>query len=172
MLTSTLRKGFLTGLSLAALAGVSFLIVPSAKANPGGSATDSFDVTANVTQSCTITAAPDLDFGAFTQAGTKDGSTSFTVKCNASDQVTIKLESSNTCSSDVRTMTRTGGGTLSYKLFQDASKTTLWPCTTTVNHNPSNPDGDSLSVYGQIQKPSTLQPAGSYSDIVTITVTY
>lgn len=169
MLTSTVRKGFLTGLSLAALAGVSFLIAPSAKA---GTATDDFDVTANVTQSCTITTAPDLEFGAFTQDATKDGNTSFTVKCNASDQVTIKLESANTCSSDVRTMTRTGGGTLSYKLFTDSGKTTLWPCTTTVNHTPSSPDGDSVSVYGQIQKPSTLQPAGSYSDTVTITVSY
>ncbi|WP_460195253.1 spore coat protein U domain-containing protein [Thermosynechococcus sp. FA-CM-4201] len=119
-----------------------------------------------------MTAAPDLDFGAFTQDTAKDGNTSFTVKCNASDQVTIKLESTNTCTSDVRTMTREGGGTLSYKLFKDAGKATLWPCTTPLNHNPSSPDGDSVTVYGQIQKPATLQPAGSYSDTVTITVTY
>ncbi len=171
MLCSMLRKYFLAGVSLTALAGVSFLMTPMAQAADAGTGT--FSVQANVIQTCTVSGS--IDFGNY-DGTTKDTTGTINITCSTPTPVTIALDQgSGTCAAPVRAMSDGSSNSLSYGLYRsaaDRTSNTPWGCdaTNTQSLNPTQ-GGDNVNVYGRIPS-GQFKPVGNYSQNVTITVTY
>lgn len=65
------------------------------------------------------------------------------------------------------------GNYVTYELYRDPARTQRWGVTTGSDTVPGTGTGSAqnLTVYGRVPASQTV-PAGSYSDVVTITVTY
>jgi spore coat protein U-like protein len=129
--------------------------------------------------SCTVSATP-VAFGNYTplQPSVLNSSGTISVSCivaSGRNPVTITLSKGASGSFLQRTMTN-GLDTLNYNLYLDATYMQIWGDGTggsvadNDSVNPGHPD-ISATVYGQI--PPLLDPStGSYSDSITVTVTY
>ncbi|XFA72455.1 spore coat U domain-containing protein [Thermosynechococcaceae cyanobacterium Okahandja] len=171
MLCSTLRKCLLAGVSLTALAGISVLMAPVAKAADAG--TGNFTVNASVIQTCTVSGS--IAFGNY-DGTTKDTTGTINITCSSPTEVQIGLDAgSGTCAAPVRAMSD-GTNSLTYGLYRsaaDRTSGTAWGCDPPNNTQSLTPaqGGDSVTVYGRIPS-GQFKPVGSYSQDVTITVTY
>jgi spore coat protein U-like protein len=70
-------------------------------------------------------------------------------------------------------MTGSGGGTLNYALYRDTGRTNNWGSTIGTDTQTGTGSGliQTLTVYGQVAAAQTPL-AGTYSDTVTVTLTY
>jgi len=64
-----------------------------------------------------------------------------------------------------------GSATLNYQLYIDAARTTVWGDDTYGNSVSTSGTDVDLSVYGRVPGQQNV-PAGSYSDVLTITISY
>ncbi len=144
-----------------------------------GTATANLDVSASVTDNCTISTSP-LAFGAYNPASGSalDGAGSLTVQCTLSASADILLDQGSNPdagSSDaapLRRMSDGGGNFLSYQLDQDAGHTTLWGNTSgTGQAHTGTGMSANLSVYGRMAASQNV-PAGSYADVVVATINF
>ena len=129
--------------------------------------------------SCSVSATP-VAFGTYTpvQPSALTSSGTISVSCNVANgrnPVTIALSTGSGGSFSPRSMA-SGLNTLSYNLYLDAAYSQIWgdgtggSLTDNDTVNPGHPN-ISATVYGQI--PPLLDPAaGSYSDTITVTVSY
>ncbi len=165
-----LRKCLLAGVSLTALAGISVLMTPVAKAADAG--TGNFSVNASVIQTCTVSGS--INFGNY-DGTTNDTTGTISITCSSPTAVNIGLDAgSGTCAAPVRAMSD-GSNSLSYGLYgsaADRTSGTPWGCdaSNTQSLNPTQ-GGDNVTVYGRIPS-GQFKPVGNYSQDVTITVTY
>ncbi len=136
-----------------------------------------FNVTATVVSSCALSAA-NLAFGNYDplSAANTDGTTTVTVTCSLLTPYNLGISAgANGSGVSARQMLIGGGGTekLNYSLFRDALRTLNWGVT--VGTDTLSGLGTGLAVptpvYGRIGAGQN-QPIGSYSDTVTVTVTY
>ena len=151
-----------------AVLALGFISTPASATSP---ATGTMTVSASVQTSCSVTATP-LAFGVYT--GTVVTSTSnITVLCNTDDLVTISLSDSTTSGGAYQMNDVTSSNSLNYKLFQDSAYTTLWGSNTTAmaGVSISGTISKSFPVYGQIPS-NQNSPAESYTDTITVTVSY
>jgi spore coat protein U-like protein len=67
-----------------------------------------------------------------------------------------------------------GGNTLNYSLFSNAGRTTNWGNNIGTDTVAGTGTGalQTLTVYGRIPASQTTAPVGSYSDTITVTVTF
>ena len=150
------------------------LIVPCAVAL-AATDTDTFQVTATVADSCSVT-GNDLGFGNYDPvSGTPlSATTTVDVTCTLDTAYEIGLDAGTGAGANVtvRRMT-SGGNTLDYSLYQDAGFTTVWGDTVGVNTISDTGTGavQNHTVHGRIPA-SQFVPAGAYSDTITVTVTY
>ncbi|MES2959430.1 MAG: spore coat U domain-containing protein [Pseudomonadota bacterium] len=142
---------------------------------PGWAATTSgtFNVTASVVATCSVSAT-DVAFGTYTGAQL-DGSGSISVTCTNLLPYTVELNAGIGAGSTVasRLMTGPSSQTISYSLYQNAGRTTLWGTTAATQSVAGTGIGtaQALTVYGRA--PAAQTPGvGSYSDTITVTVTY
>jgi spore coat protein U-like protein len=144
-----------------------------------GTSTSNLAVSATVTSTCSISAGS-LAFGAYdpVAASQVDGSATVSVNCTKGATTKITLGQGSHAalgSTDVIPLRRMSDGTnfLSYVLFADASRTTVWGNTvlTGVAYNASSSSTQQLSVYGRITASQDI-PAGSYTDVVVATITF
>ena len=171
-----------------------------AGAATAGTATTTFNVTANVPSTCKVSAT-NLAFGTYTPgSGAVTGNSSISVNCTKGTAFTVALNdgsSGSTASYTNRNMTGTGsadtaGNTastsdlLNYQLYTTAtvgSGGTVWgdgssgSSTSTVagtGAGMGTPQAVAETVYGQIPDTATNEAAvpGAYSDTVTVTVSY
>jgi spore coat protein U-like protein len=164
-----------------ALAGL--LVAMSAVAGPSPQ-TGSFNVTANVANSCRITATPDLAFGAYDPADTHftaalDGQSSISVRCTKGTAATVALgqggspAAGSTCAAPLRQMAA-GTERLRYDLYRDTARTQAWGCDAASSQGftaASSNTATTLQTYGRIPAGQDVA-AGSYADTVTVTVTF
>ena len=162
-----------------ALASALFVAVGSAAPSMAvaGTAISDFEIQASVQNNCTILANR-LDFDIYNQTSGTSVTGTVTTNCTNGASAVITLGqgvfpangSSNTAPS--RRLHNGNGTYLSYTLYQNSGKTTIWGNSTdtgvTVLGNGSN---KSTSVYGVIP-PGQTAPSGAYVDSVTATVTY
>jgi spore coat protein U-like protein len=160
------RKRLLGGLGVLALAAA----LPSAEA-AAATSTTTFAVTAQVSTTCFIVATR-LDFGPY--AGlVLSGTSTLTATCSSGTSYRLGLDGGTSGIVTARTMTA-GGNTLNYGLFQDAGHTINWgntpgvdtPAAITGNGNPQP-----ITVFGQLPG-NQFPPAGSYSDTITVTLSF
>lgn len=156
-------------------AGAVFTFTVSAA--PAATTTTTFNVTATVISSCS-TSASNLAFGNYDPLSLVDKAATTTVNVTCSLLAPFNLGISigtNGVSVTDRKMKITGGGSelLDYELFQDVTHLINWGNTVGTDTLASLGTGLAvgLPVYGVIPAGQNV-PVGSYTDTVTVTITY
>lgn len=139
-----------------------------------GTVTANMNVKIQIQNACQITTAPsDLDFG--TQGpltANVDIQTTFGVTCTDQAAYNVGMDAGQHASGGSNRMTD-GTNFVSYALYQDSGRTTAWGNTvgTDTEAGTGNGNAQTITVYGRVP-PQTTPPAGNYSDIVAVTVTF
>lgn len=146
-----------------------FACLSNTPAAYAATATTTFNVTATVPTSCSVSAGGDLAFGSYT--GTQiDAATTVSVTCTNSTTYNVGLNNGANYSVPNRRMKANTSDYLNYGLYSDGGRTTAWDDTTTVAGT-GNGSAQSLNVYGRLPAGQALF-TGSYTDLITVTVTY
>lgn len=133
-----------------------------------------FTVSANVTNSCTVTAS-DLDFGATSGLMTAnvDATTKIQTQCTNGTSYQIGLNDGLNASGNTRRMSGGGADWVTYELYRDAGRTQRWG--NTVNSDTVTGTGNGLkqdtTVYGRVP-PQPGPTPGNYLDTITVNVYY
>ncbi|SMO43668.1 Csu type fimbrial protein [Paracoccus laeviglucosivorans] len=139
-------------------------------------ATDTFDVQITIAAECEIVSTETLDFGsAGVLSGDVDASADLEVACTESTPFDIGLNEGTGAGGTTATRQMTGPGatTIAYQMFQNAGRTTNWGDAVGTDTVTSTGTGttQSFTVYGRVIAQTTPAP-GTYTDTVTVTVTY
>jgi spore coat protein U-like protein len=144
--------------------------------SPAATATGSLNVTGSITATCAVNASS-LAFGAYnpTLNANSDVSGTVSVTCTNATPYNVGLNAGLGTGATVtaRKMT-SGANTLNYAIFRDAAHTLNWGNTvgTDTVTGTGNGAAQSITAYGRITSGQTTAAVGSYTDTVTITITY
>jgi spore coat protein U-like protein len=142
--------------------------------------TTTFAVTATVLSTCSATAAT-LAFPNYTPgAGAQIGNTTISVKCTKNTPFTVALDAgSTTGDAYAQRLMASGVNTLQYNLYTTAALGTVFGdgnagTSTVAGTGLGVATANSVQVFGQVPDSATNQAAiaGSYSDTITVTVSY
>ncbi len=143
-------------------------------------ATTTFQVQAAVQKACQVNATA-LNFGNYTPgSGAASGTSTVNVLCTKSTGFTVALNGGTTTGGTVaQRLMANGTNTLQYNLFTTNTYATVWgdgTGTSTTQGGTGNGMGAAVAytVYGQLLDNPANQNAvpGSYTDTITVTVTY
>ena len=128
-----------------------------------------------VTSSCVINSASTLNFGSQgVLIANVDNSSTLQVQCTNTTPYNIGLDAGTGSGATVaaRKMSN-GGATVTYSLYSDASRTVVWGNTVGTDTVAGTGNGASQSypVYGRVPV-QTTPAAATYTDTITVTVTY
>lgn len=137
--------------------------------------TATFGVQMTVTASCAINSASTLNFGSSgVISADVDQTSTIQVQCTGTTPYGIGLDAGTGSGATVaaRKMTN-GGNTITYALYSDSGRTTIWGDTvgTDTVSATGNGSAQSYTVYGRVPAQST-PAAATYTDTITVTVTY
>ena len=134
-------------------------------------------VSATVTNNCTISTTP-LAFGSYdpvtaNATANLDGSGKVTVACTKNASATVGLSTGSNASGSTRRMGDGGSNYLTYELYQDSGRSTVWNTGAGLLNTGAAPSkaARDFTVYGRITGNQDV-PAGSYSDTVVATVNF
>jgi len=135
-----------------------------------------FSVSATVLNDCNISAS-NIDFGTSGVLGSDliaNGTVS--AQCTAGDSYSIALNSGTTPGATLadRRMLSGGSSVVHYQLYTAANFSTVWgdgTAGTAPISGVGTGSGQSYTVYGRVAAQSTPAP-GSYTDVITATITY
>ena len=143
--------------------------------------TSTFQVSAQIVAGCLVvggvTSYGALNYG--TQSAlstgilsTSLGGTTVTFQCTPGVALSMSLDGGQNSASGTRNLKR-GGGTqvLAYQLYQDAAYSQVLGIGQSVTVSYTDATAIKLPVYGRTQLPGNL-PAGTYTDVVQVTVTW
>jgi spore coat protein U-like protein len=142
--------------------------------------TTTFAVTATVQSTCSATAAT-LAFPNYTPGGgAQIGNTSISIKCTKNTPFTVSLNAgSTTGDAFAQRLMGSGANTLQYNLYTTSGLATIFGdgsgSTGTVGGTGLGvATANTVQVFGQVPDSATNQAAipGSYTDTITVTVTY
>ncbi|MBN9206916.1 spore coat U domain-containing protein [Methylibium petroleiphilum] len=156
------------------------LLAVAAPATAAGTATGSFQVQATVASACTVSGSL-LNFGGsidpLVSAVPIDASSTLTVRCTNTTPYTVALDAGIHAGGAAvfgnRNMSN-GAQTIGYQLYLDAGRATVWGNGTASSSTvPGTGTGSnqSLTIYGRLPSLTGVVP-GSYSDTVTVTISY
>ncbi len=144
----------------------------------GATSTTTFGVSATVEDSCNV-AATALGFGNFAAIDNNDvdATTTIDVTCSNGTTFDVGLDAGTATSATVtaRQMEIAATGSfLDYSLHSDSGRATNWGETVGTDTVSGTGDGtvQALTVYGRIPQGQQTALVGSYSDTITVTVTY
>jgi spore coat protein U domain-containing protein, fimbrial subunit CupE1/2/3/6 len=135
-----------------------------------------FTATATVAPNCRAYTTTDLDFGSIPGLITSntDQTSTIGMTCTERTAWNVGLNNGQNASGSIRRM-RLGATSnyVAYELYSNSGRTTRWGNTINTDTIPGTGTGlaQSLTVYGRVPATQTV-PSGSYSDIITVTVTY
>lgn len=137
--------------------------------------TDSFDVRITIAAECEVVSTQPLDFGTEgVLSGNVDNQTALEVTCTDTTPYNIGLNEGlgAAATTTVRQMTA-AGETVDYALFQDTGRSVNWGDTVGTDTLAATGTGavQEHVVYGRVPAQDTPAP-GTYTDTVTVTVTY
>jgi spore coat protein U-like protein len=166
------RKTIVVAMAAAVLA-----IGSAAAAPPPTTSTNTFNVTLELVNSCTVT-INDLDFGTQTTLTPAiPGSTTGHVNCTGIGPVSVDLDigTGTGATYAARKMTNSAN-TIDYSLYTDAAHTSVWDDGTTSHFTKTSTGGgasDNFTVYGLTAAGQDPKPVGvTYSDVITATVNF
>ncbi len=161
--------------SVLALALVGALGIPSA-ATQAATASDTFQVSITVQNSCAIV-ANDLGFGTVnTLVANIDASSTVVVTCTGIGPLSVAFNAGTGTGSSLATRKmNSGASTIDYNLYTTAARTVILgdgtggsaPLTGT-----STGAADTFTVYGRVAAGQNPKPAGTYTSDVIATVTF
>jgi spore coat protein U-like protein len=130
--------------------------------------------TATINANCLVSAT-NLNFGSTSSlASNVDATSTVTVQCTNSTAYTVALNAGTGTGATitVRKMT-SGANTINYSLYTNSARSVLWGNGTTGVTQSGTGSGNQqvYTVFGRIPPQSSPIP-GSYSDTITVTVTY
>jgi spore coat protein U-like protein len=159
------------GIKFGVFAGL-MLLSPAALA---ATATSNFTVQLAITAECKINSTQTLDFGTsgVIQANI-DVSADLVVQCTNTTPYTIGLNG-GTGGGDTTTRKMAGGTSeaINYTLWQNAGRNTNWGNTapTDTKGGTGNGAAQTHTIYGRVAPQTTPSPS-TYTDSITVTVTY
>jgi spore coat protein U-like protein len=157
------------------LAAATLCLLPLAHSANAATVTSTFTVQMTVTSSCVINSASTLNFGSQgVLTANVDNTSTLQVQCTNTTPYNIGLDAGTGTGATIaaRKMT-SGGATVTYSLYSDSGHATVWGNTVGTNTVAGTGNGASQSytVYGRVPA-QTTPAAGTYTDTVTVTVTY
>lgn len=165
-ITHTFPTLFLGAAALAAL-----ILSPPTQ---GATVTTTFNVGANVVDDCQVSAT-NIDFGDYraVTAAELDANSTVAVRCTLATAYEIGLDQGLGGSSVTDRKMLQGANELSYQLFRDPGRTQNWGNTLTSDTVAGTGTGinQNFQVYGRIP-PNQNVATGTYSDTITVTVTF
>jgi spore coat protein U-like protein len=137
--------------------------------------TTTFTATITLAATCTINSASTLDFGtAGVLTANVDQTSTIAVQCTDTTPYSIGLDAGTGTGATVTVRKLTSGATtVNYTLYSDSGHNNIWgntPPTDTVAAT-GNGASQSYTVFGRVPAQTTPAP-GTYTDTVTVTVTY
>ncbi len=148
-------------------------VVPGTYTDTLTTATTSFTVTAIISKECSVSAT-NLAFGNYSGALINSTST-ISVLCTNTTAYNVGLNAGLATGATVtnRSMTGPSSALLHYSLFSNSSYTTNWGNTVGTDTVAGTGNGTTqpVTVYGQIPAGQLAKP-GSYTDTITVSVTY
>ena len=158
-----------------------FLALMGATSAFAGSATSNFTVTASVSNNCTISSTA-IGFGAYdpivTNASTPlDAAGTVVITCTKGATTTIGLNTGNNAANASGTTRAMKSGTdyLSYEIYQEAARSTVWGNSGTGLLTPPaapNKNARTFSTYGRVPAAQDVPASATYTDTVTATVNF
>jgi len=138
-------------------------------------ATGNLQVTATVIASCGV-ATNTLAFGNYdpVSATPLDAATTLAVTCTNGTAYEVSMNAgSGTGATVAARKMSSSSDLLTYSIYRDSGRTNVWGVTSGSNTVTGTGSGaaQTLNVYGRIPANQTA-PTGSYTDTVTVTVTY
>ncbi len=130
-------------------------------------------VTGSISPVCTVSTTA-LAFGSYVQTAASLGTGTVTVTCTNTAPYQISLGAGANSNGTSRRMAGPSGARLSYTLYSNSARTTLWGDGTTYGSKVSatgSGAAQARTVYGTIPAGQAPTP-GSYSDTVLVTVEY
>jgi spore coat protein U-like protein len=137
-------------------------------------------VTANADPTCTVSASG-VAFGNYNPLANanSDSTGSVSVTCTGSATATYTIAASAGTGTYLARKLVSGSQLLSYNVYIDNTRTTIWgdgsSGTSLISGNITATSGGTTqpsTVYGRIPSGQQTASVGSYSDILTVTVTY
>jgi spore coat protein U-like protein len=138
-------------------------------------ATTTMTVQMTITATCTINSAATLNFG--TQgvlSANVDQTSTIQVTCTNTTPYNIGLNAGTGTGATVATRKMTSGATtVNYTLYSNSTRTTVWGNTVGTDTVAATGNGaaQSYTVYGRVP-PQAAPAPGTYTDTITVTVTY
>lgn len=134
-------------------------------------------VTANVATKCKLNTPVDVAFGTYdpvevNASAALDANGAFNIQCTKNSVGTIAIDDGAHYSAPNRRMSDGGSVYLVYDLYTTAGRTVVWNSSNTVSYSATNASPFTETVYGRIPGGQVDAIAGSYTDTVTVTVTY
>jgi|CXWL01.1.fsa_nt_gi spore coat protein U-like protein len=143
------------------------------------SSTTSFQVTATVLATCSVSAS-DLAFGTVNPlGGNLDQTTTLSVACTTSTAYTVGLSAGSTSGATIaQRRMASGSNFINYNLYTDVGRSSIWG-NSAVSPTWVSGTGaglgapQTLTVYGRVPSGQTDLAVGSYSEpAIAVTVTY
>jgi len=145
-----------------------------------GTASNSFQVTATVNSSCSVSGTS-LNFGAsidpLATATPLDATSTLSVVCTNTTPYTVALNAGVNAGGASNFSTRkmkSGSNTLGYQLYLDSGRSSVWgdgTASSSTSAGTGTGSAQTLTIYGRLPSLANVVP-GSYTDTVTVTVSY
>jgi len=153
------------------------LLIATNSAFAGSASTvNTNNITVSVAARCTI-GAFSMAFGAYDpfSASPLDQTATVTINCTKGTSGVVPFDLGVNASGAVRRMKDTGAGTnfLTYEIYRDAARTTVWNAVNTVTLGPSVSKNTALTAtaYGRVAAGQDVA-ALNYQDTIVATVTF
>lgn len=168
---------YLPRFALISLLSASMVVAPHAQAT---TASGTFQVSATVVSSCTVSGAL-LNFGnsldPLSASVPVDNTSALTVQCTNTTPYSVALSAGANAGGATNFASRAiknGSHTLGYQLYLDSGRSSVWGDGTSSSNTQSGTGSGSnqtLTIYGRLPSLSGAVP-GTYTDTVTVTITY
>jgi len=150
---------------------LAFTLLGSLAEAQASTATGTFNVTLTVTSVCSVSAS-NMAFSSMpTGTTTSSNATStLTVNCSNGAAYSVALDNGQNVSSSQRRM-RLGATSnyINYNLYSDSGYSVPWATLTGQTGSGSN---QTITAYGNVPSAQAIATPGSYSDMVTVTISY
>ncbi len=139
-------------------------------------ATTDFQVTASIEDSCTVDNTGDMAFGTYAPLSGLDAETSIDIQITCTNQTPFSAAMNTGLNGTNFNRQMTNGATpLNYNIYTENTHTDVWGDGTNSTHIVADFGTGSMvayTAYGLVPASQTGAESGSYTDQITVTVTY